>query len=124
MFLFLPLYFLRGIAHPSPVQLELPFLRRQTLFLLVKVKLFFCLIIKAIAYISGSDLCVPCKFLNYDSTNISNQYCPFMEILCPERTDSRLIVDIGISCSQIIVYYAPISAVMFIGIVIGIPGIQ
>ena len=63
---------------------------------------------------SRSSTCEGCNFLSY---------CPIASELCPGVTNSRLVADGSLSCDIILPYYAPISAIMFFGIVVGIPAL-
>jgi hypothetical protein len=56
-----------------------------------------------------------CQACNFIGT------CSLAKELCAETTNSRLVSDATLACETVMPYFAPVSALMFIGIVFGIP---
>lgn len=70
---------------------------------------------------NSTDYCVTCSF--YDDTCPWKEPCSCAEELCSGDSVKRLAEDPGISCSEVASFFAPISGIMCLGVVIGLPAI-
>ena len=69
----------------------------------------------AVTFARLDSMCIPCPFFN-------TTLCPADLEICVSDPDSRLAVDLSLSCNfQILPYYMPAAAMMCLGFVIGVP---